>query len=207
LDWLLFLDITKPPICRHIQEYKLFLPICRQEPQLMSQPIRPIKPATMTLRLAVPRDAKQISELLIANSAAKGGALYGDWSKAVVRAWITSGTPIVVAVSTRRIRGVLFSAENSDSAPPPVKAMFEVCPKNLANPYAYGPICVDSSLRGQGVPAKLYQLLAANLPGRRGVLFIDESNRASLNAHLKLGMAVVGHFSLGEQAFDVLLTP
>lgn len=161
---------------------------------------------TLELRLAARTDAAAISRLLVANSAANGGTLYGDWSEAVVRTWIETGTPIVVAIDGEQVKGVLFSAENADGAAAPVKAMFAACPA-IDDAYAYGPICVDASMRGQGLPKALYARLAECMGERRGLLFINRSNVGSLKAHQKMGMDVVAQFQIGEQLFDVLQTP
>lgn len=164
-------------------------------------------PPPLTIRLAKTADAGPISTLLIANSAANGGQLYGDWSEAIIARWLATGTPVVVAEDSTGIGGVLFSAENAVDAAPPVRAMFAICPEDIPAPYAYGPICVGVSLRGQGVPARLYELLQRRMSERRGILFINHSNPGSLKAHLKLGMSLVGAFTLGDQDFDVLVTP
>ena len=163
-------------------------------------------PVTLELRLATPDDSVSISRLLIANSAANGGTLYGDWSAAVVRTWVETGTPIIVAIDAEQVKGVLFSAENAEDAAPPVKAMFAACPA-IDDAYAYGPICVDPSMRGQGLPEALYTKLCHYMGERRGLLFINRSNVGSLKAHQKLGMDVIADFKLGDQAFDVLQTP
>lgn len=164
-------------------------------------------PPSPTLRLANAADAGPISALLIANSAANGGQLYGDWSPAIIARWLATGMPVVVAQDATGISGVLFSAENAADAAPPVQAMFAVCPPDITDPYAYGPICVGAQMRGQGVPAKLYELLQQQMGARRGILFINRTNPGSLKAHLKLGMGQVGEFALGDQHFDVLVTP
>ena len=157
-------------------------------------------------RFATTADAPAISTLLIANSAANGGTLYGDWSAPIVQRWIDTGAPIVVGLENDQVKGVLFSAENAADAVPPVQAMFAACPE-LPDAYAYGPICVDASMRGQGVPKALYQMLAEHMGERRGLLFINRSNVGSLKAHEKMQMKVVAEFGLGEQVFDVLVTP
>jgi len=167
----------------------------------------PPQPRALNIRLATAEDAGPISTLLIANSAANGGTLYGDWSEAMISKWLATGTPIVVAQNSGGIKGVLFSAENAADAAPPVQAMFALALKKVIAPYAYGPICVDTSLRGQGVPAKLYKLLKREMGTRRGILFINRNNPGSLRAHAKLGMPIVGKFHLGDQTFDVLATP
>lgn len=157
-------------------------------------------------RLATTADAPGISTLLIANSAAHGGTLYGDWSAPIVERWIATGAPIVVALENEQVKGVLFSAENAHDAAPPVQAMFAACP-SLPDAYAYGPICVDASMRGQGLPKALYGVLAGHMGKRRGLLFINRSNVGSLKAHEKMRMEVVAEFELGGQVFDVLMTP
>jgi len=168
-------------------------------------------PSPVTIRRATASegDVAQISTLLIANSAENGGMLYGDWTAPMIGKWLETGSPVIVAENAEGIiKGVLFSAENAADAAPPVREMFKVAAEQrLGNPYAYGPICVDASIRGQGMPGQLFALLDAEVGGRRGILFINSNNPGSLQAHRKLGMPLIGGFTLGDQVFDVLATP
>jgi predicted GNAT family N-acyltransferase len=73
--------------------------------------------------------------------------------------------------------------------------------------YVYGPVCVDRSVRGQGVLESLFRECLAQLAGRfeLGVLFISAENQRSSEAHRrKLGMERVGEFEFEENMFHVL---
>ena len=159
----------------------------------------------LSLTLAKVEYAPAIAALLQANSAAEGGTLYGDWSQAAVTRWIESGSPIVVALEGERLKGVLFSAEKAGSSAPPVLKMLEAWP-GQADAYVYGPVCIDASMRGQQLLARLVDELGRQTHGRQGILFINRSNVGSLKAHQRLHMPVVAQFTLGDQLFDVLTT-
>ena len=73
--------------------------------------------------------------------------------------------------------------------------------------YVYGPVCVDRTMRGQGVLESLFRQCLDQLAGRfeAGVLFISAENPRSLEAHRrKLGMEWVGDFEFDGKVFHVL---
>ncbi len=73
--------------------------------------------------------------------------------------------------------------------------------------YVYGPVCVDRTVRGQGVLESLFLECLAQLTGRFevGVLFISADNQRSIEAHRrKLGMDCVGDFEFNEKVFEIL---
>jgi predicted GNAT family N-acyltransferase len=73
--------------------------------------------------------------------------------------------------------------------------------------YVYGPVCVDRSVRGQGVLESLFHECLVQLAGcfEIGVLFISAENQRSIEAHRrKLGMERVGEFEFDEKMFQVL---
>ena len=154
-------------------------------------------------RTATIEDAKRISTLLTANSSDRGGALYGDWSIGVVTKWISDGTLIIVAMNGSKLAGVLFTSEKAQASAPPVVAMVKAWPGS-ADAYVYGPVCVDQAARGLGVLEALYAQVAARLPDREAILFINANNIRSLRAHGRLGMTRVANFTLGGEVFIVL---
>ncbi len=109
---------------------------------------------TIDIRLASAADAVGIATMLQPNTAAHGGALYGDWSLGVIERWLATGSPIVVACEHGALTGVLFSAEKSQASAPPVVAMLAAYP-GQQDAYVYGPVCVDASMRGKGILEKL----------------------------------------------------
>lgn len=160
---------------------------------------------SITIRVATVADAAAITALLLPNTAAHGGALYGDWSLAVVQRWLGSGSPIVVATEQETLTGVLFSAEKRDASAPPAVAMLQAYPGE-PNAYVYGPVCIDASMRGKGILEKLVGCLEKAVGGRQGILFINAGNEASLRAHERLGMRRVAEFLLKGEVFHVLTT-
>jgi hypothetical protein len=61
-----------------------------------------------------------------------------------------------------------------------------------------------SGRAGQGILEMLYAQVVARLPGREAILFINESNTRSLQAHGRLGMVPVADVRLGGDIFIVL---
>ncbi|WPO99822.1 GNAT family N-acetyltransferase [Pseudomonas sp. HR96] len=157
----------------------------------------------LTTRLAIATDAQAISTLLLANAAAKGGALYGDWSLAVVRAWIASDACVVLAFEGDNLAGVLFTDHPGAAAAPPVLAALQVWPAKPGS-YIYGPVCVAEAYRGQGIFELLLNRLALTMKGREGVLFIARDNKRSLRAHQRMGMQERASFELEGKAYAVL---
>ncbi|GGC59737.1 GNAT family N-acetyltransferase [Chelatococcus reniformis] len=157
------------------------------------------------IRPAAPRDAPAITALLDANSASRGGALFGDWSLGTVSGWIASGDLVLVARNGPQLVGVLFTAAKAKASAPPVAAMLRAWPGDTDG-YAYGPICIDAAARGHGVFEALNAELAVRMQGRQGILFINEANEPSLRAHARLGMSRVADFVLGQDRFAVFVT-
>lgn len=161
------------------------------------------QPADITTRLAMAADAQVISSLLLANAAAAGGTLYGDWSLPVVSAWIARGVAIVLAVNGPHLAGVLFTDDPAAATAPPVLAALEVWPAK-PGAYVYGPVCVAEAYRGQGIFERLLQRLSVTLEGKEGVLFINRDNERSLRAHERLGMHEQASFELNGAVYAVL---
>jgi GNAT superfamily N-acetyltransferase len=61
--------------------------------------------------------------------------------------------------------------------------------------YLYGPICVDETMRGKGIARVMFAKLKDFLPEREGILFIKANNKASLQAHQKMGMCKMAEFT------------
>lgn len=113
---------------------------------------------------------------------------------------------IVVAVDAGRIAGYACSASVEDSRRYPIlAAMIETFGRTTflgtaladANVCIYGPVCVDRTLRGQGVFRQLIRTLKDELAGRyeTAAAFIAKSNVHSLSAHVDgLGMTLTGEF-------------
>lgn len=156
-----------------------------------------------TIRFATTDDVDQITQLLVANSAAEGGALYGSYSTAKVSGWLQRTSPTVVAMVKDNVVGVLFSASPSEVSAAPVRAMLQAYP-GQPDAWIYGPVCIDASQRGKQLLSALVKELKTAMNGREGLLFINENNPRSIRAHQRLGMPVVAEFTLEQQRFVVM---
>jgi hypothetical protein len=72
-----------------------------------------------------------------------------------------------------------------------IKSLHELSYQGISltidNSYQYGPVCVDKSVRGQGVFEQLFEFSLAQMAGRFDVLvtFINKVNPRSFAAHTK----------------------
>ncbi len=79
-----------------------------------------------------------------------------------------------------------------------------------AQTFVYGPVCIDTGLRGTGLLRRMFATLKAGLSGRFefGVAFVSADNHRSLNAHMGgLGMTGVGLFEYGGNQYHALAFP
>lgn len=65
------------------------------------------------------------------------------------------------------------------------------------NSYQYGPVCIDTSVRGSGVLEALFDFAREQMAKRYPILvtFINKINHRSFNAHTRLGLEVITEFS------------
>ncbi|MCW3482090.1 N-acetyltransferase [Neisseriaceae bacterium JH1-16] len=156
------------------------------------------------IALATAADLDGIAALLHANSPSQGGSLTGEFPRDKVAAMMAGGTPVLVARRDGRVVGVLFTApKDTPVVVPSITAMWKAWP-GQPDAYAYGPVCIAASERGQGLLPRLYAALQAHCPGREAVLFIRRDNTASLRAHLRLGMSEVAGYTLDGVDYAVL---
>lgn len=76
------------------------------------------------------------------------------------------------------------------------------------NSFQYGPICIDSSLRGTEAFPCLFEKMRLDLSSRYsvGITFINKINERSYKAHVnKLGMMVVDEFEFGGREYYSLV--
>ena len=135
------------------------------------------------------------------NTAERGGELTGALVRDAVVATIQM-LPSVVAHSAGHIVGFLLTWETTFSEHPCVRAMLRIYPGS-PGAYVYGPVCVESSARGQGLAGSMFKHLGELLPGREGILFIKASNEPSLRAHRKMGMRKTAEFTYEGAKFFV----
>ncbi|RBH58278.1 MULTISPECIES: N-acetyltransferase [Pseudomonas] len=156
------------------------------------------------INLATAADIEGIAQLLQANSPSQGGSLTGEFPLDKVRQMALGGSPVVVAFRDARVVGVLFSApKDMHPAPPSIQAMLSAWP-GTPDAYVYGPACIASTERGQGLLPQLYAQLQRHCPGREAILFIRRDNTTSLRAHERLGMHEVAGFTLEGDEYAVL---
>jgi hypothetical protein len=68
---------------------------------------------------------------------------------------------------------------------------------NVKNTYQYGPICIDKSLRGQGVNKEIFEFMKRKMANQYpvGLTFINKVNEVSYAAHTrKMGLDLIGDF-------------
>ncbi|WP_444996800.1 hypothetical protein [Aliikangiella sp. IMCC44359] len=83
-----------------------------------------------------------------------------------------------------------------------------------ANTFQYGPVCIDSSLRGTDAFPRLFEIMRLTLANRYpvGITFINQVNERSYQAHIKrLKMQVIDEFEFSGRyyyglAFDTSIS-
>ncbi len=72
--------------------------------------------------------------------------------------------------------------------------------------FQYGPVCINSALRGSGIFPLLFEEMRSEFASRFpiGVTFINRANERSYNAHSKLGMTVVDAFDFSGRSYYML---
>jgi ribosomal protein S18 acetylase RimI-like enzyme len=145
------------------------------------------------ISLAVPEDIPGIITLQDPNVIDHGGTL----SVRLTADWIGRSMcemPIIVGRRDGKVVGYLLSTTIAAmSHVPIIQAMLCRFPPPV-DCYLYGPVCVDTTERGKGLAARLYEALRARLPGRPAMTFVRADNTASLRAHRKMGMRELGTF-------------
>ena len=145
------------------------------------------------ISLAVPEDIPGILTLQDPNVMDRGGTLSVRLTADKIRQ-LMSEMPIIVGRLDGKVVGYLLSTSLAAmSHVPIIQAMLLHFPPP-ADCYLYGPVCVDNSERGRGLAGRLYEELRARLPGRPAMTFVRADNAASLRAHRKMGMRVLGTF-------------
>ena len=155
---------------------------------------------TVDVSRATAQSAAELSQLLEANSIARGGELYGDWSERVIASWLNDGMQVFVARVDNAIKGALLTSEPHYLKSVPVMRMLEDF-EELDEFYVYGPVCIAVDARGAGLLAKLWEAARSFYGKRRAVLFINQANGASLAAHARLGMVQLGAFQAAGQNY------
>jgi predicted GNAT superfamily acetyltransferase len=111
--------------------------------------------------------------------------------------------PLIVARRKHRVVGFLMATNRERNADLPiVQSMFSAY-TGTPGAYVYGPVCVSSDARGQGLAQGMFNELRRLEPGREGILFIRRDNEPSLRAHARMGMREVASFQFNNADFAV----
>lgn len=157
---------------------------------------------TIEIGLACEADVPGIHALMLANVAANGGRLSASFSPAEILA-MQQTLPMIVARREGLVVGFLMaSSREAGGGIPIIRTMLEAY-RGAENAYVYGPICVDSTLRGRGLAQAMFAELRRRLPGREGILFVRQDNEASLRAHRKMGLREVAEFDFRDCVHSV----
>lgn len=76
------------------------------------------------------------------------------------------------------------------------------------NSYQYGPVCINTSVRGSGVLEKIFDFARAEMAKKYPILitFINKTNTRSYAAHTKkLGLQVIQEFGFNQQEYFELV--
>ena len=157
----------------------------------------------MDVGIAVESDLEGILRLQDANQPENGGTLSARFHRDRIVAMMQD-MPLLVAREQGHVVGFLMTSSKKMNADIPIiQAMLTAYPGS-ENAYVYGPICVAQAARGKGLAQTLFNHMKGLLPGREGILFIRRDNPASLQAHAKMGMSMMGMFTFNGQEHAVL---
>lgn len=138
-------------------------------------------------------DLYGIMVLQLLNHADKGGRLSACRPREQIVAAMHELPQIVARRNGEVVGFLLTTVRQAGHGVPILEEMLRAYP-GAANAYIYGPICVDESLRGQGIAQAMFAELRRLAPGREGILFVRRDNPASQRAHQKMGMREVADF-------------
>ncbi|KQW04875.1 hypothetical protein ASC66_14295 [Leifsonia sp. Root4] len=155
-----------------------------------------------SIGLATAEDIAGILEVQEANQEESGGTLSArfsaDWfAQAIANEWI------IVARDDGRIAGyVAFTPREAQAHIPIIQTMLRSGTKEDA--YLHGPICVAEDYRRQGLANGLFTAEREHMNHAAVCTFIREDNRASLAAHVRMGMTEATSFEHNGVRYVVL---
>lgn len=148
------------------------------------------------------RDIQGISYLQEQNLAANNGTLSAALPESVI-AEMMAEMPVIVARSGDKVLGFLMTSTLTKNADMPIIKAMLASYSGSENAFLYGPICVSSEARNQGLAKQMFATLRPRVAGKEGVLFIRNDNVASLKAHVNMGMSVVAEFEFSGKSYSV----
>lgn len=178
----------------------------------------------MRIKIAEIRDIGNILKLhnkyqidTIKEEDKKDGFVTTAFTKEQLQDIIIQEQGIFIAIQNNEVIGYVMSASWQYWSKWPIFAfMIENLPKltyldqtlSIDNSYQYGPVCIDKSVRGNGVLEKLFDLALESMSKRYPILvtFVNKINTRSYEAHKrKMGLEVIQEFSFNNNEYYELV--
>lgn len=169
----------------------------------------------LLFRRALDEDISGICELLEQNfignlpeSERKDGFLSICFSADQLKEMAENGITIVALFESRVVGFLSTQTCHYNLKIPIAKTMLETISHAIdeQKTLCCGPVCIDSSFRGQGILEQMYALLAQEKGStyHSGITFVSERNPRSIAAHSnKLGMTLSGQFGHDGQKYKI----
>jgi len=130
---------------------------------------------------------------------------------------INSELGIYISCNGEEVIGYLMAQSNEFAVSSPLIASlrssvkdisFDGAPLSSRKSFFYGPVCIDSEHRGQGILEELFKVMLQGLQGRCdvGLAFVSAKNPRSYHVHKnKLGMSMIDEFEFNGLKFRTLI--
>jgi len=176
---------------------------------------------TLEIRRAVAADFESLVQLQNANlagnlpSAERQSGFLSVGFSAEQFAAMNDNLAVVVAVQQEQVKAFLCASTvefNQAVALPAAmiarfpRAKYQGQPLSTLPVCIVGPVCIDQSLRGQGVLTRLYDCFFAVAPQgfNVAVVFVSVDNLASIKAHEKLEFETVDEFEFNSARYLIM---
>lgn len=170
----------------------------------------------LLFRRALDEDIAGVCELLkknfvgnLSESQKRDGFLSIDFDADQLKEMADDGV-MIVSICDSRVVGFLTTQTCEYNLKIPIaKTMIEKLSGDIEThkTLVCGPVCIDSSFRGEGILEQMYEFLAREAEGTydTGITFVSDNNPRSIAAHEnKIGMTTVGEFEEGGKVFKML---
>jgi hypothetical protein len=126
--------------------------------------------------------------------------------------------PSIVAYNQADLAGFIINSKMpAPQYPPLVQEIIKLLPAltywgkplNQYNYLFYDPVLVAKNYRQMNLLTRMFQLNKAQLTPNYnlGIAFIDQANKASLLAHAKIGLEIVGELITNAHTLNILVFP
>lgn len=158
---------------------------------------------TKQIRLANVDDAQILTDLLQPNSQSLGGSLDGDFAYVKVEKMLENSEVTVIYTEDEMALGVIFSFDPATMQKTPV---IEEMLKYIDDQdyLIYGPACIASEVRGEGILGKMYKELRQQTQGKAFYAFVNQKNQDSFKAHEKIGFLLISPFSVHDEKYWII---